>query len=120
MSTRPLGSTRYTAVGSSRLAAPISAARVARPAGGVRGPLVELAAVGRVGEPVAPVGVGDDVVRRVQALAVVGVGDDGDRAVVLVADDAPREVLAGELAALEVEGVAVAVVRGHPEDAHAA
>ena len=38
----------------------------------------------------------------------------------LVAHDAPRQVLAGELAALEVEGVAVAVVRRRAEDADAA
>ena len=40
-----------------------------------------------------------------------------DRAVVLVADDAPRQMLAGDLPALEIEGVAVAVVRRRAEDA---
>src|SRR5262249_18218026 len=38
----------------------------------------------------------------------------------LVADNAPGQVLAGELAALEVERVAVAVVRRMAEDGHTA
>src|SRR5947199_6800133 len=62
----------------------------------------------------------DDVVRGVERLAVVLVRDDRHRAVVLVAHDAPGEVLARELAALEVEGVAVAVVRRSAEDGDAA
>ena len=52
-----------------------------------------------------------DVVRRRQAFAVPRIGDERDRSVVLVADDAPRQVLARQLAAVEVERVAVAVVR---------
>ena len=61
-----------------------------------------------------------DVVRRVELLAIIGIGNHGRRAVVLVAHDAAREMLAGELTALEIEGIAVAVVRGHSEHADAA
>ena len=61
-----------------------------------------------------------DVVGRVQPLAVVHVGDQSDRAVVLVAHHASREVLARELAALEIKRVAIAVVRRHAEHTHAA
>jgi hypothetical protein len=64
--------------------------------------------------------VGDDVVRGVEALALERLREDRDRAVVLVAHDPARQVLAGELAALEVERVAVAVVGRHAEHAHAA
>jgi hypothetical protein len=60
-----------------------------------------------------------DVVRRIESLALVRVGDDRDRAIVLVPNDAPGQVLARELAALEVERVAVAVVRRHAEHLHA-
>lgn len=50
------------------------------------------------------------VIGRVQATAfLVGVGEDGDAAVVLVADHLARVVAKGDLPALEVEGVAVAV-----------
>src|SRR2546422_1340831 len=61
---------------------------VARPAGRVGRAFVELTSVRRIREPVAAVGVRDDVVRRVEALAVVRVRDDRHRAVVLVADNA--------------------------------
>src|SRR5713101_1536529 len=97
-----------------------SARGVARPARSVHRALVELAAIGRVGEPVAAVRVRDDVVWRVEAFAIVGIRDDGDRAVVLVADDTPGQVLAGELATLEIEGIAVAIVRRTSEDGDAA
>jgi len=60
---------------------------------------------------------GDDVVGRVEALAIERVGDHRHRAVVLVAHHTPRQMLARDLAALEVEGVAIAVVRRHAEDA---
>ena len=92
------------------------ALRVALAAGRIGGAFVELGAVGRVGEPDAAVRMRDRVVGRVEPLAVPGVGEHRDRAVELVADDAPGEVLAGDLPALEVEGVAVAVVRRHAED----
>ncbi len=61
-----------------------------------------------------------DVVGRVQPLALEAIGDHRDRAVVLVAHDAAGQVLARKLPALEVERVAVAVVRRHAKDAHAA
>ena len=51
-------------------------------------------------------------------LAVIVVGDHRDRAVELVAHDSPREMLAGDLAPLEVERVAVAVVRRRAEHTH--
>src|SRR5205807_9461154 len=94
--------------------------RIREPTGRVDGALVELSPVRRIGEPVAAVRMRDDVVRGVERLAVVLVRDDRHRAVVLVAHDAPGEVLARELAALEVEGVAVAVVRRSAEHGDAA
>src|SRR5437764_2749634 len=42
-------------------------------------------------------------------------GDDGHRAVELVAHDAATNVFTGKLSALEIERVAVAVVRRHAE-----
>ena len=51
-----------------------------------------------------------DIVGRVQLLAVEGVGQHRRRTVELVPHDAPCQVLARELASLEVERVAVAVV----------
>ena len=80
-------------------------------AGGVGLSFEHLPAIGRIGEPVAAVGMRDHVIGRVQLLPVVLVGDDGGRAVELVAHDAARQVLARNLAALEVERIAVAVVR---------
>ena len=53
-------------------------------------------------------------------MPLIGVGDHGRRAVVLVAHHAAREMLAGELPALEIERIAVAVVRGCAEHADAA
>ena len=50
-----------------------------------------------------------DVVRRVEPLALKLLGDHRDRAVRLVAHDAPAAVLAGELTPFVVERVAVAV-----------
>src|SRR5207249_4797282 len=76
-----------------------------------------LAAIRRVGEPDAAVGMRDGVVWRVETLAVEGVGDHRHRAVVLVADDAPSQMLARDLPALEIEGIAVAVVGWRAEDA---
>src|SRR5438094_1476587 len=58
--------------------------------------------------------------REVERVAVVLGRDERRRAVVLVANDAPGEVLARELTALEVEGVAVAVVRWSAEHGDAA
>ena len=53
-------------------------------------------------------------------LPLNSLGQDGGLAVVLVADDAAGAVLAGDLAALAVEGVAVGVAGGVPHDAHVA
>src|ERR1035438_6898345 len=74
-------------------------------------------AVGRVGEPDAAIGMDHEVVGRIQGLAVELVGDHGDAALVLVTHDAAASVLAGELAAFEIEGVSVAVARRVAEDA---
>ena len=90
---------------------------IARTSRGVGRAFIELAAVGRVGEPVAAVGMRHDVVGRIQSLALVGIGQNGDRAVELIAHHTAREMFTGELAALEIEGVAVGVVRRHPKDA---
>src|SRR5260221_3552403 len=76
-------------------------------------------AVGRIGEPDAAIRLDDDIVGRVEPLAAVVVGEHGDAAVRLGAGDAARAVLAGDEAALAVARIAVAVVRGLPEDAHA-
>ena len=58
------------------------------------------------------------VIGGVEAAAfLVGIGEHGDTAVVLVADDLAREMAKGDLPALEVEGVAVAVPRGRAEAA---
>ena len=88
--------------------------------GGLEAFVVAVDAVGRIGEPDAAVGMDHDVVGRVQALAFELVGDDGDGAVVFVADDAAAAVLAGKLAAFEIERVAVAVAGGIAEGGDAA
>src|SRR5262249_62172219 len=82
----------------------------ARPPRHVRLAFVQLAAIRRVGKPDAAVGMRNHVVRRIEALAIEGISDDRYRPVVLVADDPPGQVLAGDLPALKIEGVAVAVV----------
>src|SRR6185503_6259624 len=87
------------------------ALRIARSARRIRHAFVELAAVRRIGEPIAAVGVRHHVVRRIQRLAVESIREHGDGAVVLVAHDAAQQVLARDLPALEIERVAVAVVR---------
>ena len=66
-------------------------------------------AIGRVGEPDAAVGVHGGVIGRIQRPAFVTVGDDRDRTVVFVPHDAAAAVLAGDLPALGVKGIAVAV-----------
>src|SRR5215471_13842660 len=85
----------------------------------VRFALVKLAAIGRVGEPVTAVRVRDDVVGRVEPLAIVGIGEHGCSAIVLVAYDPAGKMLAGELPALKVERITIAVVGRRPEDADA-
>src|SRR5262249_15789593 len=54
------------------------------------------------------------------ALPLPLIGQDGDGAVVLVADDAAVAVLEGNLAALEVEGIAIAVAGRLAHDADVA
>ena len=77
-------------------------------------------AVAGIGEPDAAVGVDDGVVGGVEGLAAEAVGQDGGLAVVLVADDAAVAVLAGDLAALAVEGVAIGVAGGAADHADVA
>src|SRR5262249_38217958 len=91
---------------------------VARSPRHVRRAFVKLAAIGRIGEPVAAVGMGHHVVWRVELLAVERIGQHGGRAVELIAHDTARQVFARKLPALEVEGVAVAIVRRAAEEAH--
>jgi hypothetical protein len=57
----------------------------------------------------------DDIVRRVERLALIGIGDHRHCTVVLPAHHAAVEVLARQLAALKIEGVAVAVI-GRPTE----
>ena len=71
--------------------------------------VVHQAAVAGVGKPDAAVRMHDGVVGRVERLALPVIGQHGDGAVVLVADHAAGAVFAGDLAALPVERVAVAV-----------
>src|SRR6202011_228083 len=59
----------------------------------------------------------DDIVRRIELLAVVVVDEHGDGAVMLGARDAPRIVLAADKPAFAVARVAVAVIRRRAEDA---
>src|SRR6185312_8838760 len=94
--------------------------RVARASGGVRRAFVELAAIGRIGEPIAAIGMRHDIVGRIETLAIEAIGQNRHRAVELIAHDPAREVLAGELPPLEIEGVAVAVVGRRAHDRHAA
>ena len=74
--------------------------------------VVDEAAVAGVGEPDAAVRVHNDVVGRVEALALETVHEHGDRAVVLGSCHAPRAMLAGDEAALPVARIAVGVVGG--------
>ena len=59
----------------------------------------------------------DGIVARIEGLALELAGQHGDRAVVLVAHHLAIAMLAGDLAPLPVEGVAVAVARRVAEDA---
>ena len=68
-------------------------------------------AVVRIGEPDRTVRGDDDVVGRVQRLAIVTVGDHGDGAIVLRTRDAARAVFAGHEAAFPVARVAVGKIR---------
>ena len=61
-----------------------------------------------------------NIVRRIETLAVELRRNDRHGAVQLVAHDTARDVLAGKLAPLEIERIAVAVVRRCAEDGDAA
>src|SRR6185437_3653658 len=67
--------------------------------------------VDRVGKPDRTIGSDNDVVGRVQLLAVVLVGDDGDRAVELGPSDPSPAMLASDQSSLSIDGVAVRVHR---------
>src|SRR5207247_3262859 len=71
-------------------------------------------------EPVTPVRVRGQVVRRVEAHPHVRIGDAGDGAVVLVPHDPAPGVFARNLTALKIERVSVTVVRRAPEHGDAA
>ncbi|KAG1448448.1 hypothetical protein G6F57_016843 [Rhizopus arrhizus] len=74
----------------------------------------------RVREPDGAVALADDVVRRIQALAVVAVSQHGDGAVVFGARDAARQVFAGQQTALAIARQAVAEVGRMSKDADSA
>src|ERR1700678_1374195 len=58
---------------------------------------------------------GGEVVGRIERLAFEIVGQHFQRSVMLPAHHAAKEILAGELAALEIERVSVAVIGGPAE-----
>ena len=60
-----------------------------------------------------------EIVRRIQPFALIRIGNHRDGAVVLITHDAARAMLARKLPALEIERVAVAVVRRVAEHGHA-
>src|SRR6185312_13761932 len=63
----------------------------------------------RVGEPDRAVGFDDDVIRRIERLALEAVAQGGDGAVVLGAAYLAAAMLAGDEAALTIAGVAVGI-----------
>src|SRR5262249_34009625 len=71
-------------------------------------------------EPDRPVRLADQVVGRVQRLALIAIGHHGDGAVVLGPRDAAGIVLTRHQPALAVARVAIGVVRRLAEDAHRA
>ena len=79
--------------------------------------VVHHAAVSGVGEPDAAIRMHHDVVGCVERFVLPLVGQHGGRAVVFVADNAAVAVFAGKLAAIKIEGVAVAVAAGMSKDA---
>ena len=67
----------------------------------------------RVGEPDVAAGLADDVVGRIETLALEAVCESGDGAIVLgAADAAGHRAFAGDQATLQVACVAVGVIRG--------
>ena len=77
--------------------------------------VVEQNAVAGIGEPDAPIGMDDDIVGRIQTLALEPVQQHSDGSVVLGAGDTAAEMLAGDQATLAVSRVAIAVIRGLTE-----
>ena len=77
--------------------------------------VIAVDAIGRIGEPDRAIRLHDEIIRGIQAFALEPVRQHGDRAVVLGAGDAARQVLAGDEAALSVHGVAVRIIRGQAE-----
>ena len=69
-------------------------------------------AVGWIGKPNGTIWVDDDIVRRIERLAIILISDRGNRAGVLVASHSPPRVFAGKLPPFEVERVTVAITRG--------
>src|SRR5262249_45174581 len=76
---------------------------------GLESLVVAIDAVRRIGEPDTAIGMHNDVVRRIQRLAFELLRDDGNRAIRLIARDAPAAVLARKLTPFVVERIAVAV-----------
>ena len=74
--------------------------------------VVGIDAVGRIGEPDRTVRLHDDVVGRIEALALEAVGEHAPRAVVLDARDAAAAMLARDEPALAVDRMAVVIVGG--------
>jgi len=78
--------------------------------------VINVDAIGRIAEPDRIIGFHDDVVRAVEPLALIAIRQDGDRAIMLCPADTPRLMLAGDQPTLPIDGIAVGVIRGLPED----
>jgi len=85
------------------------------PTGDIRVTLRQGIAIRRIGEPHAPIGMRDKVVRRVERLALILIRQHRHGPVRLPAHHPPEEVLARELPPLEIERIAVAMPRGRTE-----
>ena len=73
--------------------------------------IIEKDAVRRVGEPDGTIRLHHHVIGRVEALALVTVGHHADRSIEIGARHAAGQMLAGDEAALAVDGVAIGIVR---------
>src|SRR5690606_35509668 len=62
-----------------------------------------------IGEPDTPVRMHHEILGSIEPAALIAVGDDADPAIGFIAQHAASAVLGGQLPALKVEGVAVAV-----------
>jgi len=72
--------------------------------------VVALRAVAWIGKPDTAIRVHDHIVWSVELLAVELVSKNSDGAIVFIARHTPRQVLAADLAALIIEGVAIGIV----------